>query len=69
MYKSGVVNADSGGSSLSNIRTSTGSFLPLGEQNDHDRRELCLPLLPPSFHFPPVPCVTMYEYCTVNHKP
>ena len=31
MYKSGVVDADNGGSSFSNIRTSTGSFLPIGK--------------------------------------
>ena len=31
MYKSGVVDADNGGSAFSNIRTSTGSFLPIGE--------------------------------------
>ena len=30
MYKSGVVDAENGGSSISNIRTSTGSFLPSG---------------------------------------
>ncbi len=30
MYKSGVVDAENGGSSFSDIRTSTGSFVPKG---------------------------------------
>jgi len=37
MYKSGVVDASNGGSSFSNIRTSTGSFVPTG-MNDVVRR-------------------------------
>lgn len=34
MYKSGVVDAENGGSSFSNIRTSTGSFIPIGKETD-----------------------------------
>jgi hypothetical protein len=30
MYKSGVVDVSNGGSSFSDIRTSTGSFVPTG---------------------------------------
>ena len=34
--KSGVVDADNGGSSVSNIRTSTGSFVPLDKAVQDD---------------------------------